>query len=490
MENITILECNRRNAVVGTNSSFVNTFQQPVRVNPGDVVSIKTAIIDSTQSTGADIVLDADINLSLEMGYYYVNGKYPLGEDDEPPYNAYRNYYYNGNTTFSTASKQYIDWKSYVARNHTTKQCVRGTWTYTLKAGSYTAAELAEELTRAMTEADYPPTAANSTDDIMITSNPFNPTTTWTTNDSLDYGGYGTPRFYRQGEIDPTNNDGRAFGFSYTYPAFYGASMVALTWDRENNGRFSFDYLHTPLMYQGAPAILADVASSTDDGYYTDGHMAIQNRRSGVFFFSMEPKNFWEEQLGFDVDAMVVTEGIDGNALRLNKNIDELQSVCSTGQYVGIVNLVCDPVVHEQKNTDQASTAAKYSVGWIGEKGAVPYNYTSSDNTFGIQAKKTYDPTASGGYYLLSISGLRGDYHTDSSIRSDIQAIISRQYVQQGYITAFADSGVPWINTGPAFDISNLKIEILDPGTGKPATDIDENTAIFLQIARRGKINT
>ena len=475
MENITILECNRKNAVVGTNSSFVNTFQQPVRVNPGDVVSIKTAIIDSTQSTGNDIVLEDDVNIELELGYYYVNGKYPTNTHMGSVHIG-RTYYNGGGTT-----GEHMDWRSYIARNPTTRSCIRGTFTHTISAGSYTAGELAELLTRAMTKVQSPPYANSQTETILGDPNPFNPV-------SVYNGEY--PKFYEHGGANIGGTQGRSFTFLENYTSFYGASQVALTWDNENNGRFSFDWLHTPLLFKGAPAVLIDKGATGSGGFDTGGKMAIQNRRSGVFFFKMEPKSFWEGNLGFEVSSMILTEGTDG---KLNYDIDDTQGTRSTGAFIGLVDLVCDPQIHEDgksdnKGTQQGTTLARYDT--FGDP-APGYNYSStSDKTQPMQAKKTYDPTASGGYYLLSISGLRGDYHTDASIRSDIQAIISRQYVQQGYITAFADSGVPWINTGPAFDISNLKIEILDPGTGKPATDIDENTAIFLQIARRGKINT
>ena len=64
-----------------------------------------------------------------------------------------------------------------------------------------------------------------------------------------------------------------------------------------------------------------------------------------------------------------------------------------------------------------------------------PYTTTSSF-TYAIEGQRTYNETSPYGYFLLQVeAGLINDFITESEIKHNIQAIISKYYSQASYTT-------------------------------------------------------
>ena len=477
MSNITVIECNKQHSNTGeSNASWINTFQAPIRINEFDVLQMKTAIIDTNATNSSNITFDEDVNISIEMGYYFINGKYPDIIDALPT----RTYLPNdGSITH--------DYLCYVARYSDSFELVKGVFSYQLLAGSYTASNIAEELTRAFSKIQFqaivPGTGGTGGDPGGFkTGNVF----LRNSNEGAPENFGTTLRFYYQEDTKDHFDDGDTESFAFVKEVqefYFGASQVSLVWNRENNGRFSFDYLHTPLLYQGAPSILINTGSNaTGDNY------VVQNRRSGVFFTEMKPKSFWNA-LGFNVssvspDSMLTP--IAENGYDILANLDTGQGIRTTGGFVGLTNALINPYYHADGSTGEEGTQQSSMSATLGDDKGVSkkeYNYTSTNATYAILADVTYDASTTGGFYLISLSNFTNDYREDSAIRQDIQAIVSKQYTNNNYITAFQSAGIPWINDGPAFDLSSIKVEILDPKTKLPAAnDLGENNAVFLQI--------
>jgi hypothetical protein len=91
----------------------------------------------------------------------------------------------------------------------------------------------------------------------------------------------------------------------------------------------------------------------------------------------------------------------------------------------------------------------------------------------------------SGSFYLVEIQDLfrrTGAYIDTEENNLSISAIVSTAYAQDNTVTAFADSGIPYIHRGPSYVISSATVRILDPVTKQPVTNLGLNNTIWIQI--------
>lgn len=418
MSNVTIVECNKQHSNTGeSNASWINTFQAPIRINQGDVLQMKTAIIDTNATNSSNITFDEDVNISIDMGYYFINGKYP---DTISQFNIPE----DTRTYLPADGSIKEDYRCYVARYSDSFELVKGLFTYTLLAGSYTASNIAEELTRAFSEIHFTAVVPDTDGDPggFKSRNMF----LRNTNEGAPEN-FGTSlRFYYEGNDKEAYDGGNTQSFAFVKDVqefYFGASQVSLVWNRENNGRFSFDYLHTPLLYQGAPSILINTGNANTAHDYI-----VQNRRSGVFFTEMKPKSFWNA-LGFNVssvspDSMLTP--IAANGYDILANLDTGQGIRTTGGFVGLTNALLNPYFHADGTTGDNGTQQSSMSATLGDDKGISqqeYNYTSTNATYAILADITYDASTTGGFYLISLSNFTNDYREDSAIRQDIQAI-------------------------------------------------------------------
>ena len=163
MSSITIIEASRKNGI-GTNSSWVNTYQQPMTIGTGDVVQLKQCFVDTNANNSGNITIDNDVDIELEMGYYMVNSKHP---ENVPPVK-------NGRQTGvdpEESTDMPMDYETYICRygnenapHWNEYQQILNKFNYTLKAGTYTPSALAELLTRAFTTVPFIVDIPNSSD--------------------------------------------------------------------------------------------------------------------------------------------------------------------------------------------------------------------------------------------------------------------------------------------------------------------------------------
>ena len=429
------------------NGQWQNIYQQPILLNKGDVVSIKNIFIDSSNNNSQNITLNEDVHIDLEMGYYYVNS-----ED-------------GGNRKYhGIDGDDKTEYANYIARNKDNDDPVLKSKSIIIPKGNYTPAYLVEYMNRELTKIDFHSTAPGTGTGIK-SENPFLIRTDDLGIYPVDGNGDTLPKmfFLRQDQdVNTSENDRKYFQFAvadgagvYTNDNYnVGASQVEFSWNRDANGLFSLDYIHTPLM-DGSNEIVE--IRQRDAG---DFHMYV--RRSGVFFTKIESTNdFLDTVMGFDTANMVYA--FDGNK-KLEGNLDDDMGKRTTGGYLGLINML---------KSDNSSMAAKIDDNKTHTGGA----------TTSIEAVKQYNPEVDGGFVLLSISGFQGDYHQDEQTRNNIRAIVSRQYSANSYITSFGGAGIDYLSENNQI-ITNLKIEILDPKTREPINNLGPNSSVFLEVQR------
>ena len=435
---VTIIECNSQADVNRTiNSSWTNTFQDPIPIRQGDSLRVRNTFINTIAGSSGNIILDEPINCIIWIGYYFM---YREKSDDK---------------TWKAGAPE-EDFMPWIARGQIGElddqqfPPVINQLEFTIPAGVYTPVEIATLISKefgTFTPGHNLSNQADDADDLFINTNKFLQTSLPADAPQLAY-----PRFYHR---DATNYNDNWFSFNTRY--FYGASQANLVFNQDDDQRFRFQYLHTPVTDDTGAKIEVIVQSVEDD----EGKDVIRalNRQSGVFFTKLEPKSFWQDTLNFDVDKILV-EFENGNG-KILTDINLGQGICTTANIVGVTNVVSKGKMKLDLGTSNVA----------------------ADQTYAIMATNPLS-LLNGGYYLISVTPFEVDYHEPTQTRNSIQAIVSRQYIMSNFVTGFADSSIPWINNGHDFMLTNVKVEILDAKSKSPAMDINKANAIFLEVIR------
>lgn len=494
-----IIELSTYNSEVNNNNStWTNTFS-PITINTGSEIGLKSCFIDlkSIQNSYGNITLDEDVDISMTVGFYQM--------------------FTTDVTTFANALD--ADGEPYVAREDD-DTLIQNTINTTIPAGNYTPEVLAEIITRNITKIKYESLlVADNNPSLLIQSKAnhlaaLKDTPTFSGDkhnwffEDLPLGEaivenykVGTPvtiEYMENGSrktqldviqtIDTTTGEFTvAIAVTSTFPlvlakvyltnpidinlcnhvdtsikyknrenVFLGSSQFALVYNLEQSNRYQFQYLHTPY-YTGSNNVESSGFQLLKKNAFTGGTLSVVDSQGGVFFTDLQPRSFWEDTLGFDLDTLLVVENTTNNSLvtplERGKNI--------TSNFFGLDNMF-------DKSKHMAVPDAEL--------------FTQSSATVPIRSVNTYGTTQDSGYYLIQISGLNTDYTQDTKKRHNIMGIISRQYNQNGYVSDWGSGSLRYINKGEPFLLSSLEISILDPKTKKPVDNLGINNSVFLEV--------
>jgi len=508
------------------NSRWSNQFP-PVVVNTGDIVQMKSGFIDTNQSnTFGNILLEKDTIVHIEFGYYihYI--------DD------YELYPFNDGSPATPAPTYLPNYEPHIAR---TKHVVGGTTRYDpiigrktilIDAGSYSPSVLSEKISGSLSNVpnqSLPQFISNPNEflkasygdlelvceDIPITHqdqiiNDFNtkiipvseelwaafqtvgtevivygkinvgkePIFSW--NDTISYSDQPNGEFqvttgFKYPYVVPEPNlivltdiviklrtnpvllatsfyslfDDNKFitigDATNIIDRFFGASRVSLIYNDEDK-RFAWDYLHSPY-YNTANSVTSEAV-----GFQASLNMV--DSVSGIFFTKLEPVSFWADILGFDMDTIIPN-------VEINSGMTLIRGETITSNYFALTNMF------NHANTMDIPTTAIFS---------------ESDNTQQIKAVNDYKTSVDGGYYLVSIDGLYTNYKQDDHERHNINAIVSRQYNENGFISDWGEGGLRYVNTGEPFNLGSLTTTIMNPITKEPVKNLGKNSSIFIEV--------
>jgi len=170
-------------------------------------------------------------------------------------------------------------------------------------------------------------------------------------------GYYSILPFYTQNSL---SSDGTTQGGnSGLFPVVFGATQTSLLYNNENNGLFSFNYLHSPI-YASLSSNSTDLVEATAHMYTTQNsstNMAGTNffttlidKKSGILLNKMNPPSFWQ-QLGFDIPALTVDLDTEFQNLGFNMTFNEFQAK-TTGGFCGSANIF-NPQFKTANSADQ-----------------------------------------------------------------------------------------------------------------------------------------
>jgi len=182
-------------------------------------------------------------------------------------------------------------------------------------------------------------------------------------------------------------------------------------------------------------------------------------RAGGVVFRYLDPPAFWE-RLGFDVSSLVV--GNTGNKLDfpVGKTFDDV----STNALFGL-----DDLMNNEGNAPNMCPNAQF--------------FKKSTVTVPIKASNAYNPLTDSAYFLIDCNmNYSMNYQYDTGNLANINAIVSRQYNTNDYITGFGECGITYVHRGNPVILSSTRIRILDPVSKQEVSSLGEKSSIFLQV--------
>jgi hypothetical protein len=302
-----IIELAERNGVQGESTSeWTNTFEN-VSIETGDVIQVKTALINTLDSNTNNIVIQEDIEAEIVVGVYdnpLLDGGEFISNDLTTQGGSYAQFRKPIRTgqNIEDATQMYNNPWVAVKKTADEYELFSNTITISIKAGVYEPDDLANQITQQMQQ--FSESGRNmffSTNNVSDSSN-FQPAEIATNaeqladNDVIMVHVGSVESIITQQKV-PWLNQAAAPMYSYQTDAqgeFYalGAPSAELSFDGQ---RFLFKFLHTPLMISSNVNQTAPY-DNMGISIYEGG---VVRRNSGVYLRGLTPVSFWAK-LGFN----------------------------------------------------------------------------------------------------------------------------------------------------------------------------------------------
>jgi hypothetical protein len=328
-----------------------------------------------------------------------------------------------------------------------TSTLLTNTFSMTIDAGSYTRDQLAKIITDNLSSIQELNQAAS-----FESSNPFlfrTDNAKWTDN---------RLRFY---EVGKSPNDVPNPEY-YVYkdhtgaltPYWMGASQVSLIWDDAAN-HFSWDFLHTPYANDNEIGI----------GIYgrETGPTSTVLHQCGVFFMDLQPRDFWQTTLNFNLNDILVTYDIDDGEATQTISETQLKSKITKG----LLTLQSLFPSFDRNIKDVPNPLFEAVDQTIQLKGQ---NIASINDTF----------------YLVEINIGNEVFSYRGDINNQIRAIIGAYYQESNWVQGYSSDSIVYEHVGDDQTISKIKIRILDPNTKQPIKTLGNNSFVYVQIIPAG----
>ena len=259
-----------------------------------------------------------------------------------------------------------------------------------------------------------------------------------------------------------------------------GSSQIQINYDADIS-LFYWEILHEPTYTTSGiiTQIIQDVGQGTSDNFY------VNSRAGGVCWTALGARkatsgqdvrdyDFWNDKLGFDIDALTLTPKNGQTAIKrtngtLAYNFLELQmldGINSTNSFDSIDNIV-------DKGT-YWKLPVKTGTTFTGSTS------TLFSSCYAVSRRLEQDVLI-GGYFLVDIKGgFTTDMIGQKTTSKNISGVVSRYYSMGAYTTGGGDAGVVYTHKGVPEYLTEFTIRILD--SDKKLAIVGNDNTIFLDI--------
>lgn len=321
------------------------------------------------------------------------------------------------------------------------------TFSFVLKAGSYTRDQLAKTISDNLSSINE---IIDGTE--LTSSNPF----LFRTDDNkwLD----DRLRFYKTGfhpnDIIPPEYYTYLTAGNALSKYWMGSSQVSLIWDADAN-HFSWTFLHTPISNANEIGIAI---------YNTQGpDTSTVLHQCGTFFMDLQPREFWSNVLNFDLDTLLVTYDVNPGTATETISDAQLRSKITKG-LLSMQSLF--------PNFNRSIIAAADPI------------LISTDET--VQLKGQNIAGLSDTFYLVEINIGNETFTYKGNMNNEIRAILGSYYETSNWVQGYSSDSILYQHTGSPQILSRLRIRILDPNTKEPVTTLGSNSFVYVMVVPSG----
>lgn len=252
-------------------------------------------------------------------------------------------------------------------------------------------------------------------------------------------------------------------------PVILGAQQFSLEYGNAGNA-FQVSYAHTPFQETGK-------ANQQMAGIFTTGAVGTGDLRyysvttaTGIVFHDLLPRSLWNDQLALS-DKLTVPLYQDDSGLSYY-DADTFQDKITEG----FLGLDAFPI-----------PATGAGANWRKQEIPPTNNPTYLDITGASKAiiGDTPQRDIDGGIYYIELIGCfrrRGGYIDGEQNRHQISMVASAQYQNNDIVTAYADSGIPYVHEGGGYVLSDVYVRILSGTEKTPVVGLGSQNSVFLQI--------
>jgi hypothetical protein len=307
-------------------------------------------------------------------------------------------------------------------------------------------------------------------------------------------------------------------GYNNVYDGGYtGASQMSLVFNDNNNNRFEFQYMHTPIIDNtsgGESVGTLNLFNTSQEGDVTTIRTAYLNSQSGIFMvntytnlsttFDNDP---FFKQLGFvktdlispEIDSFFAYNNrpvIGGNQNPNYIALDYYNSFLNytTRNYMSMGDIVSSSI-GTQNGGGTYNLTLNQPIYTDTKENNYPYDekyiYTLKQSTATVPIVASNAPIANitnAGHYLIELNGCYVSNYINQENTFQIKGIVGSYYLSpDSFVQSLSPDSFIYVHSGASINISSLNIRILNPITKKIERNLGPNSVVYLQVSKEGK---
>lgn len=548
-----------------SHAQWTNRLVKPMQIDNGDAILVKQIFLDTQLIDSNSILIEQDVTWTIQFMYWMNN----IGLTT-----------YRKQAGGANPAKELPDGLPYLFLDGTTNFPVIDDFNIYIPAGVYERSYLATLINRQLQGIKQPP--QKYYEEVVFSSDTITPQ--YDANENFigfNKSAPGTrtnvitpflrPTFYTYGENTPFNtmlykDSNNAYYEGYYYPmtrfagstpypytdtntvtmanpntysqiepygnlydgGYIGASQMSIVFNDNNNNRFEFQYMHTPIIDNtsggesvGTLNILnsVEIPSSEPKRYTTTTKTTYMNAQSGIFIvntYTNLSDNFetdpFFKQLGF-VKTDIITPEIDSFFAYHNRPViggDINPDYIPLDYYNSFIK-------YTTRNYMSMGDIVSSSIGKpLGESGDAKYNltlnqpiytdtkennptynnlkiYNFRQSTASVPVVASNAPIANitnAGHYLIELNGCYFSNYINQENTFQVKGIVGSFYLSNdSYVQSVGPDSLIYVHQGASIALSSLNVRILNPITKKPERNLGPNSVVYLQVSKERKQN-
>jgi hypothetical protein len=287
---------------------------------------------------------------------------------------------------------------------------------------------------------------------------------------------------------------------------FIGASQMAFVYNDNNDGKFSFQYMHSPILNGGNESVGTFTYFPAQTAT-TNCKTSYLNAYSGIMFCNMytnlsdDPNTDpFFKQMGFKFNDLVPAEipsffksgnipyeanGAQNSAFVPFNYYDTFLKY-TTRNYMSMGDIV-SPATVKLGSYNITSYTSIYTTQALGLENAVnQYYFETSETTEPIKASlPPISSDTNGGHYLIDLQcSYVNDFITQDK-NYQVKAVVGNYFLSgDSFAMSMGPDSFVYQHKGEAISLASVKIRILNPITKLPETNLGTNSTVYLQITK------